>query len=267
MTNKLGITQWTVPWEPAELCAQVEVLGLSAVHIDLGSSAKGYPMTHQDIREKWLEKTAVHHLEIVSLALNDLCNHGFTAGLKDPQSEIAVKTMEYGVETACKMGIPAISVPHFFANRIRNEESNAATVEALRFLCDLAREAGILIYTENVLNLSGLNRLWQEVDRDNLRLLFDTQNYAAMGDVDAAEIFRHWKPYCGAYIHLKDGDGSLGNRCLWAGTSGFERIFAEVLSSDYEGTMILESNYENAETLRADLGALRARLNEQEDMI
>lgn len=263
MVNKLGITQWTVPWGIADLCAQAQALSLSVVHIDLGSSAKGYPMTNRGMQEKWLEQIAEHHLEIVSLALNDLCNHGFTAGLKDAQSEIAIRTMKYGVQTACQMHIPAISVPHFFANCIRDEQSFAASVEALRFLCDLAWDAGILIYTENVLNLSELNRLWQKVNRDNLRLLFDTQNYAAMGNVDAAEIFRYWQHYCGAYIHLKDGDSSLGNRLLWAGNSGFERVFAEILSSNYEGDMILESNYADREALQNDLTAVRNRLKEK----
>lgn len=265
MTNQLGVTAWTVQWEAETLCRQAQALHLSALHVDLGSAAKGYPLTQPHNQESWLSQAAQHHLEIVALSLNGLCKHGFAFGLS--RSEIAVSTMRHGVETARAMGIPAITVPHFFDNAITDAQSLAAAAEALRFLCDLAAEYGKLVYTENVLDHAHLTRLWEQVNRANLRLLFDTQNYAALSSVDAADIFVKWQPFCGNFIHLKDGDGALGNKTLWQGTGDFERVLSTVIASGYEGAMILESNYENAETLRADLGALRARLNEQEDMI
>lgn len=244
MLSEIGVTQWTMPWKDNELCQKAQGQGLSLLHLDLGSAEEGYPMTDPARREF------------------DLCNHGFTAGLDDARSETAVKTMKYGVETAHAMGIPSVSVPHFFANRIEDEFSFHSAVQALRALCDRAAEYGILVYTENVLSHPELERLWNEVDRQNLRLLFDTQNYSAMSQTDAADVFLKWKDFCGDYIHLKDGDApALGNKTLWNGTSGFERVFSAVLSSGYSGGMILESNYRNEDELMTDTRRVRDRLS------
>lgn len=262
MLSEIGVTQWTVPWKDNELCQKAQGQGLSLLHLDLGSAEEGYPMTDPARREFWLENASHHQIGIVSLALNDLCNHGFAAGLDDARSETAVRTMKYGVETAHAMGIPSVSVPHFFANRIEDEFSFHSAAQALCALCDHAAEYGILVYTENVLSHPELERLWNEVDRQNLRLLFDTQNYSAMSQTDAADIFLKWKDLCGDYIHLKDGDTpALGNKTLWNGTSGFERVFSAVLSSGYSGGMILESNYRNEDELMTDTRRVRDRLS------
>jgi len=259
MRNQLGITQWTVPWKDKELCKRAENMGLSTVHLDLGSVAKGYPMMNLETQEIWLEQTQEHHLRIVSLALNDLCNNGFMGGIGNSKSEIAVSTMEKGIETARRMNIPSVSVPHFYDNRIKNEADLSIAAEALRFLCDMAAEQGILVYTENVLGKENLERLWGMVNRENLRLLFDTQNYAAMGNVDATEIFLAWQSLCGTYVHLKDGDGALGNRTLGKGRSDFDRILSVLLRCEYTGAMILESNYTDQETLEADISLLQRK--------
>ena len=261
MQNRIGITQWNGPWKQTELCIQAERAGLGSLHLDLGSSEDGYPMTRPEVQNSWLENAERHHLQIVSLALNDLGGHGFIAGLKDPQSETATATMKYGVETARTMGIPSISVPHFFTNRITDRDSLDASAEALRLLCDMAADSGILIYTENVLGNTELEQLWNEVDRDNLRLLFDSQNYAAMAGLDAGEIFQKWQRYCGSYLHIKDGiTPALGNRPLWQGNSHFERIFNVIRNSGFSGDLILESNYANEVQLAEDVEQVRKRL-------
>ena len=261
MKNGIGVTQWTVPWKGEELCHKAQGMGISVLHLDLGSAEKGFPMMKPENRAEWLESAERHHLRIVSLALNSLCKHGFIAGLEDARSEIAQTTLRYGVETARTMGIPSISVPHFNDNHIIDDETLRASAGALRYLCDLAAEHGILVYTENVLDNARLTRLWEAVNRDNLRLLFDTQNYSAMAEIDAREIYHRWQAHCGDFIHLKDGDvPDLGNRRLWQGTSGFEAIFSAVLDGDYAGEMILESNYADEESLRGDVEAVRRRL-------
>lgn len=262
MRNRIGITQWSTPWKQEDICACAEKTGLSALHLELGSAADAYPMTRPENRDAWLENASRRGLKIVSLALNDLCAHGFTAGLNDPRSGIALTTLKLGVETAAAMGIPSISVPHFFANEITDTDAFRASAEALRLLCDLASEHGILIHTENVLDHDRLTDLWNEVNRENLRLLFDSQNYSAMAGIDAAEIFRKWKDRCGDYIHIKDGDApALGDRPLWQGSCGFESVFSAVLESGYSGALILESNYADETELKRDIEKVRKRVN------
>ena len=254
----LGITAWSVPWDADELCRRAEKIGLEALHLDLGSGDDGYEMTRPENREAWLERTVRHGLRIASLALNDLCGHGFTAGLRDLRSERALETLKRGAETAAAMRIPTISVPHFFDNRITDGEAFHASAEALRLLCDLAEDAGTLICTENVLGVADLERLWDAVDRKNLRLMFDTQNYSAMGGPDAAEVFVQWQKYCGPYIHVKDGiRPGLGDRCLGKGDSDFQKTLTAVLDTGYTGDLIMESNYADEETLREDIELLR----------
>ena len=99
-----------VPWDVDELCCRAKKIGLEALHLDLGSGDDGYALTRPENQQAWLERAAHHGLRIASLALNDLCGHGFTAGLRiksKPHRRSAVRFfLSFGYVFFCRKKRP-----------------------------------------------------------------------------------------------------------------------------------------------------------------
>ncbi len=261
MDWKLGITQWQLPCGMADCVEAAAALGLDAVQIDLGSAEKGYPLTDAALQEKLLGDAERSGVRIVSVVLNDLCKNGFVHPEGDPRRETAYGTLRLGIETAARMGVPAVCMPSFFDNRINDADSYARTVEAIRYICDLGAAAGVTVYTENVMTAPALEQFFRDVDRPALRLLFDSQNYHNMANVDAVPVFRYAADRVGDFLHVKDGTDGLGNAPLGTGTSGFLRTLDAIVQSGFRGCYILENRYADLDDAAAEIAVLRGMLD------
>jgi len=261
MDWKIGITQWSLPGAIADCVENAAKLGLCAVQVDLGSSKEGYGMTDPALQAKLMADSARTGVEIASVVLNDLCGCGFVHPADDPRSATAYRTLELGVETAAKMGVRSICMPSFFDNAIRDDATYARTVEAYRYVCALARKAGVTVYTENVMEPEMLDRFFRDVGDENLKLLFDSQNYHQMAGVDAVPVYEFAKDRCGEILHVKDGDGELSNRRLGEGSSDFPRTLRALVQGGFRGVYILENNYDTLDEVAVEAQALRAMLD------
>ncbi len=236
-------------------------LGLSAVQVDLGAAAAGYPLTDAALQKRLCADAARYGVRIVSVVCNDLCKNGFVHAPDDPRQETAYRTLALGVETAARMGVPSVCLPSFFDNRIKGEEDYARTVEALRYACELGARHGVTVYTENVMDADGLARLFRDVGCSSLRLLFDSQNYAFMAGLDAVPVFTSAKARVGDFLHVKDGIDSLGGAPLGTGTSDFARTLQAIVSGGFSGYYILENHYDTIEAAKLEIAALREWLD------
>lgn len=262
MNWKIGMTQWQLPVPMTECVRATAELGLEAVQVDLGAAAKGYPLTDPALQARLLEDAADTGVRIASVVLNDLCANGFVHPAGDPRRETAYETLRRGVETAARMGVPTICMPSFFDNGIRDADGYARTVEALRCVCGLAAAEGITVYTENVMDAAALDRLFRDVDHPALRLLFDSQNYRQMADMDAAPVFAAAGDRVGDFLHVKDGVAGLGDAPLGKGNSGLARTLETIVHSGFRGTFILENRYASPEEAKAEAAVLREMLDE-----
>ena len=137
----------------------------------------------------------------------------------------------------------------------------------------LARNAeytGIAVYTENVLEAPELARLFREVNRPNLRLLYDSQNYRQMANRDALPVFVSAASLVGDFLHVKDGDEKLGDRPLGEGTCGLEKQLEAIVRSGFAGSYILENKFQTLDNVaecaaRLDdlLDAAEARVHDE----
>lgn len=258
---KIGVTQWMLPCAPEECVAAAAELGLAAVQVDLGSAAKGYPLTNEAMQRKLTADAERTGVEIASVVLNDLCANGFVHEEGSEKTETAYRTMALGIETAAKMGVRSVCMPSFFDNELREGERWERTVRALRHIVDLGDAAGVTVYTENVLDPAALLRLFRDVDRPSLRLLFDSQNYHQMVDGDAAAAFLAARERVGDFLHVKDGTVGLGDARLGEGSSGFLTTLRTIVESGFRGVYILENRYETMDAAREEI----ARLGEMLD--
>ena len=261
MKWKLGVTQWSLPCAVADCVEMAAALGFGAVQVDLGAAEAGYPLTDTALQNRLLSDAARCGVEIVSVVWNDLCKNGFVHAPGDPRRETAWQTIERGVETAARMGVRSVCLPSFFDNAMRDADGYARTVEALRHACQLAAPHGILVYTENVLDTAALEMFFRDIGQDNLRLLFDSQNYAFMAGLDAAAVFQSAQAYIEGFLHVKDGIDGLGTSPLGKGSSGLSRTLDSIVKSGFSGYYILENHYDSREAAAAEISVLRHMLD------
>lgn len=261
MEWKLGVTQWSLPCAPVDCVEMAAALDLQAVQIDLGAAETGYLLTDAALQSRLCTDAERYGVRIVSVVCNDLCQNGFVHAPGDSRRETAYRTLALGVETAARMGVPSVCLPSFFDNRITGEEGYTRTVEALRYACGLGAQCGVTVYTENVMDAAALSRFFQDVGSENLRLLFDSQNYAFMAGIDAVPVFLSARARVGDFLHVKDGVDGLGRAPLGKGTSGFDRTLQALVASGFSGYYILENHYATQEAAKSEIAGLRGMLN------
>lgn len=257
MKGKIGMTQWSLPCKLADSVKMTAELGLAAVQIDLGPASRGYTLTDDALRASLMEDSAKTGVEIASVVLNDLCSNGFVHPEGDPKRDIAYRTLKTGVEITAKMNVKTICMPSFFDNEIRSEAEYKNTVAALQYICDLAAEHGIEIYTENVMEPDALKKLFRDVDRENLRLLFDSQNYHFMAGVDCVPVYESAKPWITRFLHVKDGTTALGHIPLGEGNSDFMRTLRALVKGGFDGVYVLENKYDDLDAARKEIENLK----------
>ncbi len=238
----IGIPQWCYEEKNLQSLEAADSLNVRYIQIDLGDSPNGYHFSKYELQDEFLKKASDKKITVLAMALNDLCRFGFT---KEEHKATAYETLRKGIEAARRMKIPALTIPNFFDNEIISKEDFNRTVEAFKYLCDLAEKFNIDIYTENVMKPDSLFEFITLVPSSKLKLLFDNQNYYAMRGYDPIMIFKQLEKSVdmGAFIHIKDGDKKLGSSLLTEG-SGEVVKFTEILKQrNYQGTIFIENNY------------------------
>lgn len=242
MKYKIGITQWSLPGENQYSVAMAKHFGFETLQLELGSCEKGFGLTDKFVQQSILADCKTYGIKLSPLALNDLCSHGFVNGFNCDDGRIAKEVIDRGLEVARDMKIEGVTLPNFFENEIETNEHYLNTIEALRYACEVAKQYGLLVYTENVLAPQSMFSLRKEVAYDNLRLLFDSQNYNGFGHSYAVEVLQtHWN-ILGSHVHLKDGD-STGSRLLGEGTSPFTQVMEVLKEQNYSGDIVFENSY------------------------
>lgn len=238
----LGITQWSLPGNHGYTLQLAKQLGFDAVQLEFGSWEAGMALSHKRLRDLYIRDSHALGIRLLPLTINALCRYGVVDGLNTPDGQIAKDTILASLEACAHMELEGITMPSFGAGEIKTQAHYEHTVEALRFACEQAASMGLLVYTENVLDAQGMTQLFDDCGHDNLRLLFDSQNYSVFGREDAVDVLNaHWNRV-GTHLHVKDG-GSMGSMLLGTGSSPFAQVMETLTSRGYTGTIVLENNY------------------------
>ena len=113
-----------------------------------------------------------------------------------------------------------------------------------QWACDEAAKDGITIAAENTLSTEHTKRFLNEIDRSNLKLYFDTQNYFLHKEYDTPQmlddLFEH---VC--EIHVKDGKGKdLSGALLGKGDTDFYGSIEIIKKHGYNGWVVIENYYD-----------------------
>lgn len=242
--NPIGICEWTLPVSGPWVCKFVADIGYDGIQIDVGPWEKRFPLSRKVTQQAFLEEADRHGVGIASIATRALDWFSMFAPEGSEEQEIALAAVRTGIEAAAAMSVPIVMVPNFVASEAKTPEQAALLAKHLKWACDLASEHGVLVAEENVFSVDATIRLFESVDRENLRLYFDLQNYYLHHRVRIPEIVEPLLPYV-VQVHAKDGkNDDLSGAPLGTGDVDLTSSFDELKRLGYRGWIVNENYYD-----------------------
>lgn len=241
---KVGICQWSLPGRLSGP-GSFEILsryGLEGIELDLGAYEEGFPLANEIIQEAYKKAGNKHDLEFPSLAVNELNKYGMTNATDSKKRRIAITAINTAIDVAEFLNISIIQLPSFEDGEIESVADFQNTVEILQHACDAAAGKGLVIGTENLLSIKENKRLLDEVNRDNLKIYFDLQNYKLFEGYNTPKMIEELYPYI-CEIHAKDGENRMSESLLGEGKAGFNESVETLKERGYSGWFQLENYY------------------------
>ncbi len=246
---KLGICQWSLPFEGPYGCKVVREIGLDGIQLDVGSWEKGFPLSRKSVQQGYLEMGNTHKIAFPSIAVTELDHYSMLAMPGSSEYRVALEGITCAINAAQSMEIPVVMLPSFGESMIRTEEDFTRAVDCLQYACDYAGEKGVTVATENALSASEIYALFEAVGRKNLRLYYDSQNHYLQKGYNIADLLKEVGSLV-CEVHLKDGkEGQLSAALLGEGETGFFQTMRVLQEIQYSGWLVLE-NYYDREPLR-----------------
>ena len=269
---KLAVPEWCMPGDCIFGIRMASELGLDGVQIEAGFPDTGFKLSHKRVRDLYVETARNYNMELISIVLNDLNNHGLRHGRGNAAGDLAYEGLNIALYAAADMDIPVVMVPHFMDNDIHTEQDRENVIIALQYACDEAKKLGVVIAAETAIPADDFRRLVKDVNRENLRLFYDSQNYMCFRGFNPMDHLPGVYPYMVNQIHIKDGiGGAYSSKCLGEGDTHFEEQIAWLKDHDYTGWFVFENYYSQLplrreaadpmELLRKDVNKLKMELS------
>ncbi|MFL0498673.1 sugar phosphate isomerase/epimerase family protein [Priestia megaterium] len=241
---KLGICHWSLPIEGPHACKLAAELGFDGMQLDIGPAERGFSLSLPYVQQEYLECAKKYNITFPSISVRELDNYGMTRPDGSVEKQIAIEGIMKAINAADSMNIPIVMLGSFEDGDIKNEADFQEVVSCLTKACDEALDKNIIIATENLLSIEENIRLFRLVDRPNLRLYFDTQNYYLRKGFNVAQMVEALFPYI-CEFHVKDGsDGNMSGSLLGTGESGFYETMNVFMDKGYKGWINIENYYD-----------------------
>ena len=169
---RLGVCDWTIgkTGDPAAL-ALAASLGLDGVQVSLASKGDSLALVDPALRRAYLEAAERTGVAMASFAIGELNDVPLKS---DPRAE---KWLGEGIDIAAAMGVKVILVPFFGKGDLRNDPKGFdAAIEVLKRLAPRARQAGISLAVENMLNAADKLKIIERVGSPAVRVYYDVAN-------------------------------------------------------------------------------------------
>jgi sugar phosphate isomerase/epimerase len=221
-------------------------------------------------QEAYLETAREHGIQFASMATRMTDFYSMFAPEGSEEHQVVRESIEKGIYACEAMGIDILMIPNFVKSEARTAADVRRLVTELQWACDLAADHGVLIAEENVFTVEDTMRLFDEVDRENLRLYFDLQNYYINRGVNTPDIIEPLMSYI-CQVHAKDGkNGDLSGAPLGRGDVDLQESIEVLKMQGYDGWIVNENYYDvpplvdegddPVEKIKDDLATLRKAL-------
>lgn len=249
---QFAVPEWCLPGDSIFSIKLAAELGMDGLQIEAGFYETGFKLSHPRVLELYKEAAEEQQMKLISIVMNDLNIHGLRNGRGTEFGDIAYEGLDISIEAAAALDIPVLMIPSFENNDMHTVKDIENTVEALQYACDRAAENGTIIATETAISSDKLKEIFAMVDRKNLKLFYDSQNYMCFRGYDPMDHLPVVYPYMVDQLHVKDGLGAAySSKCLGEGDSHFEQQIKFLKEHDYRGWFVFE-NYYTKLPLRAE---------------
>ncbi len=177
MGVKIGVCNEALPGVGVFAPRIVSELGLDGMQIEMGTELHGYPISQKKIQKYYLDEKQKYGIEYPCIGMSDLDFHPIHSKPGTPMYDFVKKMMVTAVDAAAAMEIPVIMVCCFEQSLIRTDEELERAAKMIRYACDLAGEKGVTVGWETPLEEKKTRQLLDLVDRKNIGVFYDSQNY------------------------------------------------------------------------------------------
>jgi sugar phosphate isomerase/epimerase len=269
--NKIGICEWSLPIDGPYACKLVAELGFDGLQINIGDYQRGFSMGRPLVQDAYLEMAEKSGIQFPSMAARVTDFYTMFPSKDEQESRIVRSGIAKAIEACRAMGIPSLLIPNFERSEITGEKEFEEAVEVFRWACDEAGKHQITVAAENTLSAKDTKRFLSEIERPNLKLYFDTQNYYLHKGYDTPKLLDELFEYV-CEIHVKDGKGKdLSGALLGQGDTDFHGSIQIIKMHGYNGWIVIENYYDQkplsdqdddvAALMKADLKTLKAALS------
>lgn len=253
---KVAICQWCIPVTGPGALQLAADMGYDGVEMDMGFGKPEQDLLIPEVLESFLQAKINCGIQTPSLACNGL-------SLKNTQNrEHREQIMRAVVDVAVKLDAKILQMPSFFEDGIKTQEDMAETARSLKYLCQQAAGYGIVVGTENQLDVKQNLDLIELVGEPNFAVYFDNANPYLFDNRDGVKMLKELYPHI-CETHVKDFSlwGKKPCRPLGKGGCHAKETLELLKKMGYEGWIVSENSL-SAEKLAADAVWIRKVMGE-----
>lgn len=173
-----------------------------------------------------------YDLELYSICNDYVIEHSLT------DHNEAVEQTKILIAQAASVGISKLVLPLFEKSEI-TEGNFHIFREPLVEIADAAKDHGLLVCLETLLDGGSLLKLIKNLNKANVVVCFDTGNRVALGQDIYSDILL--LNNCIRHVHIKDKDLRGNNVFLGTGDVNFHMMMQSLFSIGYDGAFTLET--------------------------
>lgn len=237
MKNKYGICQWCLPVKGLKGCEVAAKLDLDGMELEFSEELVKNAKQYKEMAERFC-------IEFPTIGMNVFCDHSY---VEKEGRHFFMESIKKGFHAAVIIGAKTIQIPAFYASEIRTDSELKCAAECFSEACELVKNSGLVIATENVLDLEQNQEFFRLVDQKNFGFYFDTQNLKQMKNRDNYHLLEGMKAHI-CEVHVKDcviGEkDKFSCAVLGKGNTDFEETASHLKKMGYEGWIHLENGYD-----------------------
>lgn len=241
--KNIGVTQWCLDYPTGiDSLKRASDLGFSFIHVNADNPGDEFYLGESSVIDKYQNVIDAHKIHISAISLNALERFGLLVDDNNDIDFMLRKIIDTIIASAYILKVPVVYFPSFVNAEITNHDKLRKTIIILQYACDQAEKYALDIATENTLTVEDIHTLFDQVDRKNLKLLVDSQNYILWQRPILTIVDEFYSKMINQ-VHVKDGINQMGNARLGEGDAKLNHTLACLCQKGYNGLFILENDY------------------------
>ncbi|WP_426235942.1 sugar phosphate isomerase/epimerase family protein [Pseudomonas sp. TWP3-2] len=255
---RIALADWRLPFTGSQALAFTAWCGLREIQLDFGGPGRAPTLDNPSMLRAIRDAGVRHAVSVRALACNRMNDLGLHHPAHSTTGEEVRTLVCKTLDAAAYLNAPMVFFPSFRQSLIRDRETLDASARLLEWACTQGAQRGLLVASENDLDVASARQLVTQVERSNFRLILDSWNPLKAG-VQPLALIEQLHPFLANQVHLKDGRHDLeASVPLGLGDGAVADTVAALQRLHTVDTYVLENDYRGGDPahLQHDLGWL-----------